>query len=420
MNSDVKNQQIRNSIKNTRDRHAAMSCRVYEVKVNASKMNCAQKDAVNTLFKEAKWRRNDIVADLSSADRNAKSATVKVGESFETRVFTILGSQMIQDIYDSVRSEIRGLSTKKEHGEKVGSLKFRPFCNCVPLRQHGNTYRIDFQNDTIRVVNIKKPFRVRGLKQIPEDADIANAKFVRKPDGLYFHITCFVQKTEAVRLDEMCGIDFGIADNLTLSNGDTFNIRVSEDKRIKLASRRLNRSLVKNNSIKSSRHKKRRHRLQIAYQKNTNRKRELANQVLHKITSRYGFIAMQDEMIRNWHSGLFGKQVQSSAMGIIKAELKKNSNTHVVDRSFPSTQICPVCGKNTKHSLKIRCYQCAHCGFYHPSRDVKSAASILIEALRQVSAERRTHSPGEVKSSVVNVPSLAISHKPATREAQVL
>ena len=123
MNSDVKNQQIRNSIKNTRDRHAAMSCRVYEVKVNASKMNCAQKDAVNTLFKEAKWRRNDIVADLSSADRNAKSATVKVGESFETRVFTILGSQMIQDIYDSVRSEIRGLSTKKEHGEKVGRLK---------------------------------------------------------------------------------------------------------------------------------------------------------------------------------------------------------------------------------------------------------------------------------------------------------
>jgi hypothetical protein len=31
---------------------------------------------------------------------------------------------------------------------------------------------------------------------------------------------------------------------------------------------------------------------------------------------------MQDENLRGWHSGLFGKQVQHSCMGLIKAKLK--------------------------------------------------------------------------------------------------
>jgi predicted RNA-binding Zn-ribbon protein involved in translation (DUF1610 family) len=96
-------------------------------------------------------------------------------------------------------------------------------------------------------------------------------------------------------------------------------------------------------------------------------------------------IAIQDEMIANWHKGLFGKQVQHSAMGFIKARLKTSPKTYVVPREFPSTQKCPDCGKNTKHPLEVRHYLCEHCGYYHPSRDVKSAEMILMEALRLAS-----------------------------------
>ena len=81
-------------------------------------------------------------------------------------------------------------------------------------------------------------------------------------------------------------------------------------------------------------------------------------------------------------------------MGYIKAKLKTNLKTYVVSRSYPSTQICPVCGRKTKQPLKKRDYDCSYCGFHHESRDVKSAQSILSRALYEVnvSPEQRAKS----------------------------
>lgn len=103
--------------------------------------------------------------------------------------------------------------------------------------------------------------------------------------------------------------------------------------------------------------------------------------------------------MRNWHKGLFGKQVQHSCMGLIKAELMNSSKTHVVSKDYPSTQVCPVCGQLTKHPLNKREYDCAFCGYHHNSRDKKSAQSILERALYEVSLEQRAKSLVETESS---------------------
>jgi tRNA(Ile2) C34 agmatinyltransferase TiaS len=87
---------------------------------------------------------------------------------------------------------------------------------------------------------------------------------------------------------------------------------------------------------------------------------------------------MQDEMIGNWQKGLFGKQVQHSAMGEIKRLFKENKHTLVVPRSFPSTQLCPNCGCLTKHSLEKRMFKCEGCG-YEEHRDLKSSKTLLAE-----------------------------------------
>ena len=108
--------------------------------------------------------------------------------------------------------------------------------------------------------------------------------------------------------------------------------------------------------------------------------------------------------------------MQSSAMGYIKAKLKKDLKTHVVERSYPSTQICPKCGKLTKHPLKKRDYECKYCGWHHESRDEKSAQTILKRALNEahVSLERRAKSLVEVCSSIM------CKNSPTKQEAQVL
>lgn len=419
--SQEKNASISNTIKNTRERHANMICKTYEVKVVMSKLSCVQKEELNATFREAKWLRNDIISDLEHANRNAKTANVKTPNGFEERELTHLGSQMKQDIYDKVKSEIKGLATKKRRGKKVGHLKFKSVCNSLPLRQFGTTYKIDFNLNRIKVQKIKKAFHVRGLKQIPEDAEFANATLVRKASGLYFYITCYIPVISLVKTGKSVGIDFGIENNLNFSDDrEAVNVYINETNYIKRLSRKINRCWIRNGKKHSANNKKCIMKLRRAYERLANQKADLAHKIVHEILSSYDFIAIQDEMLKNWHKGLFGKQVQHSCMGLIKAELIHSSKTHVVNRSFPSTQICPMCGSLTKHPLNKRDYDCASCGYHHNSRDKKSAQSILERALYEVSLEQRAKSLVETESStlvsltdICKIPSM-------TQEAQVL
>ena len=378
----AKNQKIKETGKATRERRKDMLCRVFEVKADLSRMSKSQRNDVNTLFREAKWFRNAYLADNGLSDKS-RSVKVKVKDVFEERELTLLGSQIKQSIISEVKDSIRGLAMLKEKGHKVGALKFKSVCNCVNLKQFHVTYDIDKDRSRIRVQGIRKPFKVRGLEQIPDDAEIANAKFIRKASGLYFHITCYVPKEEKHIPHRSVGIDFGISDNLVFSDGrEPVNICVPESKGTKLASRRMNKALSHNGNQKSNKHYKRKNKVRKAYEKDKNRRKDLANKAVHEILNNYDFIAIQDEMIHNWHKGIFGKQVQHSAMGVIKEELKNSSGVYVVSRDFPSTQICPECGKLTKHPLKMRSYTCQYCGYHHPSRDEKAASSILEEAKR--------------------------------------
>ncbi len=426
MSRDEKNSKIRESVKATRERHEQMQCRVFEVKVILSKMPKTQKEQVDQYFREAKWRRNSIIADFEAANRNGRTATVKVGNVFEERTLDILGSQVIQDIYDMVKSEIKGLHTKKERGEKVGKLGFKSYCNSIPLRQFGTTYSIDFQRNRIKIQNIKKEFYVRGLKQIPHNADITNAKFIRKASGLYFHITCYVPYARPNRTGHIEGIDFGISHNLTFTDGSYADVDIPESKAVKLASRRVNKSLRKSSvGKKAKNHYKRKKKLRRAYERDANRRKDAANKLVHDILTNNDFVAIQDEMIHNWHSGLFGKQVQHSAMGTIKAKLKNSSKVVMIERSFPSTQMCPVCGCLTKHPLSKRDYDCPHCGYHHNSRDQKSAQSILTEALLrtsniQVSPEQRAQSLVETTSDAPVSLGTYCKMSSVKQEAQVL
>ncbi len=398
MNSD-KNRQIAQTMKETLERHSSMECRTFETKAVSNKLNINQKECINGIFREAKWIRNAYISDKETCKGNIREIPVKVGKDIELRKLEYIGSQIKQSVVRQVNSEIKSLSSHKKKGYKVGYLKYRSACNSVDLKQYGVTYDIDFDHNRIRVQSMRKPIYVKGLKQIPQDAEICNARMVRKPSGLYFYITCYIPKKESVITGKKAGIDFGIEHNLTLSDGTTYDICVPENKAIRLASKRLNKSFRRNGENRSNNHYKRIRILQKAYEKDRNIRKDKANKTVHNILNNYDFIAIQDEMIHNWHSGLFGKQVQCSAMGIIKAKLKKSSKVFMVERFYPSTQICPICGCLTKHSLDKREYNCAHCGYHHPSRDIKSAQSILDEALRQVSMEHRTNSPVELKTS---------------------
>ncbi|WP_211210539.1 RNA-guided endonuclease InsQ/TnpB family protein, partial [Thermus islandicus] len=224
---------------------------------------------------EAKWLYNWLVSDTARLGLPANkigAVEVKVGEAFEERALTVLGSQIKQEIADRLKDNLRALRRLKEGGHKVGRLKPKRFLHSIPLKQYGATYRLDFARNRVRIQKLGE-FRVLGLHQIPKGAEVANAFLVRKPSGYYLHVTCYLPKGKP--LGEAVGIDFGVRSKLTLSNGMEIDFEVRETPRLTRLQRRLART-----EKGSRKRRKIQSLLRREYEKLHNRRRDAQNKVL--------------------------------------------------------------------------------------------------------------------------------------------
>ena len=289
-------------------------------------------------------------------------------------------------------SSIKSLATRKKNGGKVGALKYISDYPSLNLKQYGNTYKI-YSYNKMKIQGISKKITVNGLDQfidIPK-IEVANAKILNKPDGYYIAITTYQNIDDLTKkeyIGEEIGIDFGIKSNITLSNGETFNCSIGETKRLK----RLQRKMTRQQKGSNNRYKTRR-LIRKEYQKIDNKKCDFANKLVHKLLS-YKNVYMQDENLKGWHSGWFGKQIQHSTMGTIKHKLLMSNQVHVLDRYAPTTKYCPICG-NIKDdiSLSDRVYHCDKCG-YESDRDIHSANNMII-MFKQIPTEHREFKPVE-------------------------
>lgn len=116
-------------------------------------------------------------------------------------------------------------------------------------------------------------------------------------------------------------------------------------------------------------------KLRRAYQKQTNKKQDKANKIVHKLKA-YSRIYMQDENIAGWHRGMFGKKVQHSCLGTVKSKLMALPQTVVLNQFIPTTKLCPKC-HSLKNDLTLadRTYVCS-CG-YQEDRDVHAARNMI-------------------------------------------
>ena len=120
----------------------------------------------------------------------------------------------------------------------------------------------------------------------------------------------------------------------------------------------------------------------MEYEKLKNRKLDAIRKFVSKVKKENDFIGVQDESIAAWkssHMKGWGRSVQYSIMGGIIREIKKLSQTQIVDKWVPTSQECRICGKKTRHSLDQRTFVCSHCG-HTEDRDVHSAKVVLKKA----------------------------------------
>lgn len=376
-----KNNKIREKGKETRRRRASQSCFTYTVKIDESSLSKKQKEQLKMIFVEAKWLYNYILNysennDVKDFNTKIKTISIKIKDGeFVEKELKYISARMKQAVLAGILNNIKSLSALKKNGRKVGKLKYLSEYKSIDLPQYDKTYKI-LSNNKIRIQNINGKIKVNGLKQFINDPDIeiANAKLLNTPRGYYVAITCFKPKDKVDKkeyIGDEIGIDMGIKDAITLSNGLKFKSYVEETERLKKLQRKLSRQIKGSNN--------RRKTVKLIgreYQKITNRKKDQANKIVNYILS-FEHIYMQDEMISNWHKGLFGKQVQHSVLGRIKAKLINHPRVEVLDRSAPTTKYCPNCGNiNNDITLADRIYICPVCG-YQEDRDIHSAKNMI-------------------------------------------
>ena len=380
----------------TQDRRSDMTCRVYEVKVDRSKLSSTALKHFIQLFTETKWFYNYCLGqeDINNSNTTAKEVPVKVGEVFENRTFSVLTAQMKQAVKTRLFNAMSGLKTLKQNGRRIGRLKFKGRINSIPLKQFGKTFDIDRKANKVKLQGWKQWIRVTGLDQIPAEAEIANATLIRKVEDFHFHITTFTNKVERVVPEASIGIDFGCNTQLTFSNGIKAEFQIPVSKRL----RRLDRRIMRNDRPESKKKRQDRTKRQKEYEHLTNKKKDIRRKIVSAITSAFKYVCFQDESIHAWHAGRHGKKIQNSGIGGIISDLKHKSVTPLeVHKFFPSTQLCPKCGSLKKLSLGERTYEC-DCG-YKEDRDVKSAVCIEAEGMKRVPLDKRDFKAREILPS---------------------
>ena len=170
---------------------------------------------------------------------------------------------------------------------------------CIPLKQYGISYKFKSFNK-VKIAGISGTVLVRTGNQLQNVDELANANLIEKVDGYYLKVVTFTDKEnfkETKKNGKEIGLDFGIKTSITTSEGEKVNLVVRESDRLKKLQRELFRRIKgSNNRYKTIK------LIQREYLKLSNRKKDKANKIVHKLKA-YETIVIQDEQIANWHKG---------------------------------------------------------------------------------------------------------------------
>jgi putative transposase len=216
----------------------------------------------------------------------------------------------------------------------------------------------------------------RNIEGVAKNVTISKTK-----SGKYFaSIQCEVEIFEYDNDLPPVGADLGIKDFAILSTGEKVAhpscLRKSEKKLTK-----LQRKLSKKKKGSVNRGKM---RLKVArlHEKIANQRKDFLDKLSYRLTTSHGAIGLENlnvkGMVKNHclaksisDSGwsMFGKQCEYKAV-------VNGSSVHRVDRFFPSSKKCNVCGTiNSELKLHHRFWTCKNCGTEH-DRDVNAAINI--------------------------------------------
>ena len=252
---------------------------------------------------------------------------------------------------------------------------------------------------------------------------IGKVTITKTPSGKYFASVHteeeYVPTIEKSGKD--VGLDLGLKDLLVTSEGERFannHYTKKYESRLATAQRHLSRKKKGSRGYESQ-------RLKVArlHEKISNSRADYLHKCEIGLVRRYDIICIEDlnvtGMVKNHH---LAKSISDASwwtfINMLTYKAEWNDKKVVkIDRFFPSSQTCSVCGyvnKDTK-KLSVREWECPSCHAHH-DRDVNAAINILRVGLKQyTSAGTADYTGGEEVRAI-----LSESHSSVKPEAKEL
>ncbi len=298
-------------------------------------------------------------------------------------------STSLQAVLQDLDSAYRNFFHRIKKGEKPGYPRFKS------KRDHRQSYKSKRVGSNIQVldqsVQLPKLGRVKCKVSKKVEGRILSATISRNPSGKYFVALCCtdVEIEPLPATGAAVGLDMGLKSFAVTSDGAEYkNHKYLAKSQKKLA--KLQRQLSRKTKGSKRREKA---RIQVArlYEHISNQRNDMLHKLSIQLIRKNDVICIEDlapkNMVKNHR---LAKSITDASWGEFRRQLIYKANWYrkriiVIDRFYPSSQLCSVCGTQWSgvKDLAVRQWICPGCETVH-DRDRNAAKNILNEGLRQL------------------------------------